>query len=254
MTLKLEDIAIWMCRNIGESPLPTKADGTPWTMSDMKAKYGNFIIWPAYLDGIQVGDPYVKITKLEERTDGTSSAIFRLKYEDGVPCVGADIVWYWRDAPALNDAGPMGGVVPPEYCIGTDAMKADVGVRGVTNDDGCVGPGMGGGAWYNPSHGVIGPHAHWVRGSGIRSDIFLGIGMLVLPDGQGTNHWHINVEATVLRWTGEEPEEPEPNEVAQIMLDWVEAVRAYVEVVGCAAGALSGAADEAIQKLQEVLE
>jgi hypothetical protein len=159
-------------------------------MAYLKGKYGNFIIQPA-ADG---DGPVHKISTLREKVNTAATLVVRIVDEDGNSLEGIRVAWYWPDAPADPNAGPLGGVLPQ--------MRPNRCVTGPTNPVGDVGFGMGHGAYYFPSQGQIGPHATWIHGAATRSDVILGLGMI-----GGTNHDHFDVEFTRFE---EEPGPPGP--------------------------------------------
>jgi hypothetical protein len=158
----------------------------------LKGKYGNFIIQPA---AAGEGSAFY-ITVLREKVNTAATVVVRVTDANGVPLQDIRIAWYWPDAPADPNAGPMGSV-PPQ-------MRPNRCVNGMSNPDGDVGFGMGHGAYYFPNQGQIGPHAAWIYGTNTRSDLILGLGMV-----GGTNHDHFDVEYARLE---SEPPPPPPGE------------------------------------------
>jgi hypothetical protein len=155
------------------------ADGRPWTMEGLKSVYGNFIIQAAAAGP----GPVWKISALREKKNTYAAMVVRAADDAGNLLDNVKVAWYWPDADQDPNAGPMGGVLPQ--------MNADRAVSGPTNVNGDVGFGMGGGAYYWPSQGQIGPHAVWIYGSATRSELILGLGMVA-----ATNHDHFDVEFT----------------------------------------------------------
>lgn len=136
----------------------------------------------------------------------SNSLIVTLRDENWEVVPGYAVAWYWPDAPEDWSCGPANGV--PE---GMDANRAEYGF---TNDNGDMGFGMYGGSWYGPP--VRGPHAVWLYGAELNSDVVFGLGMLIGPDGP-TNHDHIDV---VYQWEPEE--EPPPSDEVRLFLDLIE--------------------------------
>lgn len=159
-------------------------------MAYLKGKYGNFIIQSA----AEGEGPVFKISTLREKVSTAATLVVRVVDEEAHALEGIRVAWYWPDAPTDPNAGPLGGVLPQ--------MNPNRCVTGLTNPAGDVGFGMGGGAYYFPNQGQIGPHAAWIHGATTRSDLILGLGML-----GGTNHDHFDVEFTRLE---EEPGPPGP--------------------------------------------
>jgi hypothetical protein len=178
------------------------------TMDYLKAKYGDFVIQPAATGS----GPAYEIVALREKANTAATLVIRVSDEHGAPVDMCKVAWYWPDAPEDPDAGPLGGVLP--------AMRPDRAVDGLTNLNGDVGFGMGGGAFYWPSQGEIGPHAAWVYGSDTRSDIILGLGMV-----GGTNHDHFDVEFALM----EEHLPPEPPEPPECPTEEIEAELLKIE-------------------------
>lgn len=124
-----------------------------------------------------------KCIRLDERK-GDSACVVTVLDKNGYPVANQQVAWYWPDAPVDGACGHLG------RCV-----------HGPTNQNGNIGFGMGGGAYYWPAQGQIGPHAVWIYGG--NSDLVKGIGML-----GGTNHNHLDV---VFQERGDEPApEPEP--------------------------------------------
>lgn len=151
----------------------------------LKGKYGDFKIKPA----LNSYPKYVISALREIADDGTvpdsydpeasSAFVVHVVDGDGNPIENARVAWYWPDAPSDPASQPACGVFPE--------MVQHRAVSGTTNQNGDVGFGMGGGAYYWPPN--TGPHASWVYGA--NSELVLGIGMLA-----ATNHYHFNVEFT----------------------------------------------------------
>lgn len=171
----------------------------------LKAKYGDFQIKEA-----GPGLAY-RIIALRETVNTAATAIARVLDQAGQPAVDKPVAWYWPDAPEDHNAGPQDGVLPQ--------MRPNRAVNGMTNMNGDAGFGMGRGAFYWPDQGQIGPHAIWVYGTGTRSDVILGIGMI-----GATNHDHYNVEFALVDSSTTPPVEPIrlPIEEVRAELDKIE--------------------------------
>jgi hypothetical protein len=76
---------------------------------------------------------------------------------------------------------------------------------------------MGKGAYYWPAQGQIGPHAIWVHGSGVRSDLLFGLGMI-----GATNHDHFDVEFARVETSGEGPSNEIPVAEIKSQLETIE--------------------------------
>ncbi len=154
-------------------------EGRERDLAYLKGKYGNFVLQSA----ASGEGPVYKVSVLREKVNTAATLVVRVSDEDGALLEGIRVAWYWPDAPEDPNAGPLGGV-PPQ-------MRPNRCVTGLTNPNGDVGFGMGGGAYYFPGQGQIGPHAAWIHGATTRCDVILGLGML-----GGTNHDHFDVEFT----------------------------------------------------------
>ena len=159
------------------------AGGNPRSLDWLRGKYGPFVIYdpPPLEEGEE--DYVWRITTLRERVKAPATLIFKVIDEEGNPIPDLKVAWYWPDVKHDPDCGPMGA--PFE---GVNAGRAEFGT---TNANGEFGAAMGGGAYYNPAIGEKGPHAGWGYGSGTRSQLILGLGMVTL-----TNHDHFDVEYT----------------------------------------------------------
>lgn len=187
----------------------------------LRARYGNFVIQPA-----AAGEGRMwKVTHLYEKRNAAASIVASCFDEAGSPLAGKNVAFYWPDAPQC-DAGPAGGVIP--------GMAPGRAVKGVTNDNGDVGFGLGGGAYYWPERGEIGPHALWMYGLTTRSDILLGLGMVA-----ATNHDHFDVGFTRYEadpGPGPGPE-PEPDGDLGAVVAELKGIRAAVEDLAAASKA-----------------
>lgn len=127
-----------------------------------------------------------------------AAIICQFLHEDGLPAGGLRVAWYWPDAPEDIHIGPEGGV--------PGIVRSNRGVHGQTNLMGIIGHPMGGGAFYWPSQGQIGPHATWAYGTATKSDVIAGLGML-----GGTNHDHLDaIFEQVTEGTAPPPQPPTP--------------------------------------------
>ncbi|MCL7455075.1 MAG: hypothetical protein M8467_18720 [Anaerolineae bacterium] len=153
------------------------ADGVERDLAWLQDKYGDFIIQPA-----AEGDgPVYRIAALREQVDIDAALKVHILDEERAPLASIPVAWYWPDAPADPDCGPLGGVLPDMF--EGRCEEAATGLDGLTHFF------MGNGAGYSPELGQIGPHAVWVYGATKRSDLILGLGMLA-----GTANDHFNVE------------------------------------------------------------
>ena len=186
-------------------PIVYDAAGNPRSLDWLRNKYGPFVIYnpPPLPEGEAA--PTWTITTLREKCNAPATVVAKTVDDLGDPVPGVKVAWYWPDAPADPDAGPIGcpfeGITPARA------------VNGYSNASGDTGFAMGDGAYYYPDRGERGPHALWIHGSETRSDIFLGAGML-----PGTNHDHIDVEYSLLIETGGQNPEPETEFLALMQL------------------------------------
>lgn len=132
--------------------------------------------------------------------DAEAAAVIVVKVlgSEGQPVDGVRVAWYWPDAPEDRNAGPLNGLPA--------GMTPGRAYSGPTNQNGDAGFGMGGGAYYGPNEpppeGPVGPHATWVHGKDVNTDVVFGLGMLA-----GTDHSSL---WPVYRWGEGEPPEPPP--------------------------------------------
>lgn len=157
-------------------------------------KYGNLVLHsvPRNTPGYAC-----RLEAIFEDLSGNATELVGLNAEDGSSATGVLIAWYWPDARSDSSIGPACGV-PPQ-------MKPNVGEYAPVKESGFAEFGMGGGAYYFLDRGEIGPHATWVYGSAIWSDVVLGIGML-----PGTEHHHLNFQFSVRYEDGTVPPSPPP--------------------------------------------
>jgi hypothetical protein len=127
-----------------------------------------------------------EVVALHEQIGNASVTVRLIGPEiDDVP-----VAFYWPDAPFES--------LPEE--------PRPRHVAQLTDENGEVGFGMGGGAYYRPDQGEHGPHAVWVSEyPEITSDLVDGLGMIAK-----TNHAHL--EPTFQFMVGGEESEPEPEE------------------------------------------
>ena len=190
--------------------------GTRQTMAWAIAKYGPFIIYPAPPPPEGSTGKAWKITALREKNDATFIA--RTSDSQGKPAPGVPVCFYWPDAPALDNAGPMGAPF--------DGVTPNRAVLGYANVNGDTGFPMGPGAHYDAARGERGPHAAWMRGADTRSDLFLGIGMIF------DDHLHLDAEWSLVDDEGEE-EQPstELEALVKRIAEAVERIADYIEQV-----------------------
>jgi hypothetical protein len=117
------------------------------------------------------GTGVAKVVELHE-VEGDTSLTLWLQDASGQPVVGQEVVFTWPDAPDELE--------PHQQACGLTR-----GVVGYTKPTGEVGFGMGGGAYYDPDAGMVGPHTVWVVREG--TDCLGGLGMLAF-----TNHIHLD--------------------------------------------------------------
>jgi hypothetical protein len=153
------------------------AGGVERDLAWLRARYGDFVIQPA----AEGEGPVYRIAALHERVATDMVLQVRMTDQSRTPLAGIAVAWYWPDAPANADCGPLGGVLP-----GMEPGRCEVATTGA---DGLTHFFMGDGARYDPDLGQIGPHAVWAYGAGTRSDLILGLGMV-----EGTLNDHFDVE------------------------------------------------------------
>jgi hypothetical protein len=180
----------------------------------LRSRYGDFLIQEAAAGA----GPAFKISALKEQVEAAAALVVKVTDKEGNPLDSIRVAWYWPDADSDPNAGPLGGV-PPE-------MRPNRAVSGPTKENGDVGFGMGGGAYYWPSQGETGPHAAWIHGPDTRSDLILGLGMVA-----ATNHNHFDIEYTRVEEDEPPPEQPpaSPPETPEIPVEEIEAQLAKIE-------------------------
>ena len=202
-------------------PLVLDSAGNPRDLEWLRAKYGPFVIHdPPPLPEGETAATW-RITTLREKLDAPATLIFQTRDAEGKLLPGVRVAWYWPDADADPNCGPLGA--PFE---GVTPARA---VTGYTNVNGDIGFAMGPGAFYWADRGERGPHATWIYGAQTRSQLILGLGMLA-----GTNHFHFDVEFTLADETGgEEPiEEEEFLELMDRIACAMERIADYVDTYG----------------------
>lgn len=189
--------------------------GNERDMAYLRAKYGEFAVHSAP----QGDGPVYKVSALREKINAAAALVVRVTDQEGAALGGAQVAWYWPDAPADLQAGPQGGL-PPQMVSGR-------AVSGFTNSSGDTGFGMGTGAYYFPGAGESGPHATWIYGQATRSDIVLGLGMI-----GATNHDHFDVEFVRLEEEDVPPADTYPREEVLAELARIEdAIRAIRDLM-----------------------
>jgi hypothetical protein len=185
-------------------------EGRQRDLAYLRSRYGDFLIQEA-----AAGEgPAFKISALHEKVNAAAALVVNVYDEEGNPLDSVRVAWYWPDADNDPNAGPLDGV-PPE-------MRPNRAVSGPTNARGEVGFGMGGGAYYWPNQGQIGPHATWVYGTDTRSDLVLGLGMVA-----ATNHNHFDVD--YVRLEGDEPPPEPPSQPREVPVAEIEAELVKIE-------------------------
>jgi hypothetical protein len=115
------------------------------------------------------GTDSAKVIELRA-ADGYATLIVHVENAYGEPVVGQEVVFYWPDHdPSLPD-------LPPEKW----ACGLDWGLVIETKENGNAEFPMGGGSYYNPDLGEVGPHVVWIPRAG--TDCLRGLGMLTLTD------------------------------------------------------------------------
>jgi hypothetical protein len=135
------------------------------------------------------------VLRIHEST-GPAVQMVRTLDESGQPLPDLHVAFYWPDAPADQNAGPASGLpdgITPGRCV-----------HGPTNVNGDIGFGLGPGAYYGAHLGEKGPHAVWIYGAHMRSQVVAGLGMPM-----GTPH---DTLAVVYQLRTEDEEPPAPPE------------------------------------------
>lgn len=193
-------------------------DGRQRDLAYLRSRYGDFLIQEAAAGA----GPAFKISALREQLEAAAALVVNVFDQEGNPLDSVRVAWYWPDADPDPNAGPLGGV-PPE-------MRPNRAISGPTKENGEIGFGMGGGAYYWPSQGQTGPHATWIHGTETRSDLIHGLGMVA-----ATNHNHFDVEYTRVDEEEPPPEQPpgqppeSPPEPPEIPVEEIEAQLAKIE-------------------------
>ena len=166
-------------------PIVLDAQGNQRSLDWLRGKYGPFIIHHPPPPEPGESPRVWRITTLREKCNAPATVVVRTIGLDKAPAPGVKVAWYWPDAPADANAGPLGAPF--------EGVREGRAVAGYANGEGDTGFAMGDGAYYYPDRGERGPHATWIHGTNTRSDLFLGLGML-----PGTNHDHIDPEFTLV--------------------------------------------------------
>lgn len=153
--------------------------------------------------------PAWEVVELRER-EGPAIYLVEVRSENGQPEAGVPVVRTWPGAPEL----------PEDEWL---TQHGEYGVHGMTNSDGLIGFGGGGGDYYNPADGP-GPTDIWV-GDG-HSECICGLGFYPL-----TEHRRLD---PVFQWMAvEEPEPPDTNEPDEPSPGFETEVLAYLaQIVG----------------------
>jgi hypothetical protein len=205
-----------------DKPIYYNVYGEPRPWSELVAKFGAVVVhrapaqagdvvWQCIgllerrdipAERVHMMQPWVarhleRVNRVTDRSQPDAAAAIVVTHEllGGGAAIGLRAAWYWPDAPEDPDCGPVGGVPA--------GMTPGRAVSGLTNDNGDIGHAMGRGAYYWPDQGQIGPHAVWVYGTSVQSDVILGLGMI----GE-TNHDHLDVFYRQVAETPPGPPEP----------------------------------------------
>jgi len=211
-------------------PLVLNADGEPRDLAWLRGKYGPFVIHePRPLPEGQTARLW-KVTTLREKINAPAALVVQTRDLEGSLLPGVKVAWYWPDADEDPDAGPLGapfeGVTPGRA------------VHGYTNVNGDAGFAMGEGAYYWPDRGERGPHALWIHGAETRSELLLGAGMIA-----ATNHFHFDVEFSLVDDTGDDDDDEEETEFLYIMTEILEQLVRIAAALEAAPDALEEAAN-----------
>lgn len=169
----------------------------------LRAEFGDVRVRPVEEKfSVREGERIYKVCYLRAKS-GDSSCQINVKDLDGQNIVRETVVFGWADA-------------EPHGLIDNGHNWSGNGVKGLTNETGDVGPGMG--EFYSPADGECGPYWCWVYGR--PSDYVDGLGMLAM-----TYHDHLDVGyCEVIAREGEPPEPP----VDGNLLDEVKEIRLLV--------------------------
>lgn len=197
------------------------AAGEPRSLDWLRAKYGPFIIYnPPPLPEGHTANAW-KITTLREKCNAPAAVVVRTLGIDGAPLPGTKVAWYWPDAPADAECGPLGAPF--------EEVRPGRAVNGYANGEGDTGFAMGPGAYYYPDRGEKGPHATWIHGDATRSDLLLGLGML-----PGTNHDHIDPEFSLVAEDGgddDDDDDDDGNEFLFLMTEVLEQLTRIADLI-----------------------
>ncbi|MFH1634883.1 MAG: hypothetical protein ABIG63_12880, partial [Chloroflexota bacterium] len=178
---------------------------------------------------VNPGDRIYKVSYIRAKR-GDSACQINVRDERGNPIVGETVVFGWPDA-------------PPHELPATWDLWTNSGEVGETNETGDVGPGMGIGAYYDPTQGERGPHFCWVWNK--PSDYVDGIGMLALTD-----HDHPDIGYQEVVW-GEE-EEPDPGEPGEA-LAIIASIRVELDQLASILGGLDAKTEAMAKQLQDMV-
>lgn len=119
----------------------------------------------------------------------SNTLVVKVLDKEGRPMPGVPVAWWWPDVDKAQDR--VWDEVAGRWCV-----------RGITNDMGDAGFGMGEGAYYWPDKGQSGPHHVWMFGQ--NTPWVQGLGMVA-----ATNHLHPDMTIKVL---DEKPPVPPPDD------------------------------------------
>ena len=165
-------------------------EGQPWSW--VEENYGPLVVSPLNGAGWKVKELRENANLEGKNAEAAAVIIVKCLDQFGLPVDQLQVAWYWPDVRLDPNCGPANGVP-----AGMEPGRAE---HGPTNLNGDVGWAMGSGAYYSPPN--IGPHACWIYGHAIHSQVVLGLGML-----DGTDHYHTDV---VYQWMDEQPPSPPP--------------------------------------------
>jgi len=208
-------------------PLVFDSAGNPRDLAWLRAKYGPFVIHkPRPLPEGYTALEW-QVTALREKLNAPAALVVQTRNTQHDLQPSVKVAWYWPDADADPEAGPLGA--PYE---GVTPGRA---VHGFTNVNGDTGFAMGNGAYYWADRGERGPHATWIHGAETRSQLLLGLGMLA-----GTNHFHFDVEFSLVPVTGGEEGE-EATEFLILLEEMLEQLTRIADALEAANDAMNAA-------------
>ena len=162
-------------------------DGKPTTVEALQGRYKFRLRRAEELGAVAAGDEVYRVTALREKA-GTTAIIVRC-LRGGLRDVGQKVAGYWPDASVQSLPGQWYG----RYVIGDTNGNGEV--TAIT-----MGPG-------GVIHEAGGPHAVWAIANSALSDCVDRLGW----DGS-TDHWHVDVELSLVRQEAvadETPSQPE---------------------------------------------